>query len=530
LVRLRLFIPTGKQKIINKATIAQFLARKLPSYDWLKQCTAAALDKELRALRPSPQFGLPSLWLHQKACFLILLELKRFLLFIDMGGGKTRLILELLKYRKQRGEQPRAIVFVPYTTSVDTWIEQTAEHTPTLKCVPLLGTGAENLALLNTTGDLFVVCYQTAVSMLSTRASNKKRGKKKWVLSAAKVRETFAGFDTLIGDELHKCKSVSSLTYKMCRAISTNCEYVVGLTGTPFGSDPGDLWAQFYLIDFGETLGPTLGFYRSVFFREKINYWGGYEHSFKKRMLPKLTKIIKNNSISYTIDEFYDLPPKEYVVKKLPPPPNSSTYCERAISDMRDALKGKHWQAVNSSYLQLRQLSSGFMTLQGEDNAKLQLQFAESPKLDALVELLEGVPYGRKTVIFHHFVYTNEIISAKLKELKIKHARIWSGQRDPIAELRRFKADPDCAVLVLNWKSGSSSLNLQNASYLIVYEQPESPIDRKQGEARLWRPGQKNRVVIYDLLVKQTVDVKMHKANEAGKNLLDELLNKRETL
>jgi hypothetical protein len=60
---------------------------------------------------------------------------------------------------------------------------------------------------------------------------------------------------------------------------------------------------------------------------------------------------------------------------------------------------------------------------------------------------------------------------------------------------------------------------------MIVYEQPDSPIDRKQGEARLWRPGQAQRVWIYDLLVKYTADQRMHAANLAGKSLLEELLN-----
>ena len=39
-----------------------------------------------------------------------MLEVKRFMFNIDMGGGKTLLTLMLLSYRKQRGEKPKAIV------------------------------------------------------------------------------------------------------------------------------------------------------------------------------------------------------------------------------------------------------------------------------------------------------------------------------------------------------------------------------------------------------------------------------------
>lgn len=510
--------------MINSAAIKRFLGRKLASYDWLKTCPAQELDADIAALSPVPEFGQPDLWLHQKASFLLLLELKRFFLLIDMGGGKSRISLELIKYRKQRGEKPRAIVFVPYITSVDTWVEESAKHAPNLKCVPLIGSIKENLEQLKQEADLFVICYQSAVAMVSEPVPSKKKGKTKWQLKAAEVREYFAGFDMLIGDELHKCKSPSSLTYRMCRAISAECEYVLGLTGTPFGRDLADLWPQFYLIDFGETLGPTLGFYRSVFFKETKNFWGGYEHSFKQKLLPDLKRMMKNASISYGVDEFKDMPPKEYVPRYLPAPPDSKHFVEKAVAEMREAVKDKSYQAVQSSYLQLRQLASGFMTLRGEDSEKLQVRFDQNPKLDALEDLLTAMPHGSKAVIFHHFVYTNQLISDRLKGLKIKHARIWSGQKDPIGELRRFKIDPQCTVLVLNIKSGSSSLNLQTANYLIFFEQPESPIDRKQGEARLWRPGQLHRVWIYDLLMRGTVDVRLHKANEAGKNLLQELL------
>ena len=510
--------------MLNNATITKFLGRRLASYDWLKSATAGELACELQKLTPEPDFNGIKPWLHQQACFLLALELKRFMFFIDMGGGKTLLILMLIHYLKQCGKPARAIIFVPYITSVETWVEQVAEHMPELKCVALLGSTAENLSHLNDDGDLFVICYQSCVAMLAD-AKSVAAGKTKWQLESWQVKKQFADFNVLILDEVHRAKSASSLTYRMCRAISQQAEYVFGLTGTPFGRDLMDLWPQFNLIDFGKTLGHTISFYRAIFFNEKQNYWGGREYSFKSKLLPDLKRIIKNTSISYNVDEFYDMPPKEYIIRHLPPPQDSKGYVDKAIAELKDGIKSKHYQMVQNSYLQLRQLSSGFMTLRGEDNDKLQAEFSENPKLDALVDLLEAMPHGCKTVVFHHFIYTNKMISERLKALKIKHARIWGGQRDPIGELRKFKNDIACSVMVINWKSGSSSLNLQGANYLIVYEQPESPIDRKQGEARLWRPGQQQRVFIYDLLVKSTVDARLHKANEAGKNLLEELLN-----
>lgn len=510
----------NEKPILNPETIKQFLARRLPSYDWIKTCTPAELDQELAALDPVPDFGTVALWPHQKAALLLALELKRFMFFLDMGAGKTLLTLMLLKYRKQRGEKPRAIVFVPYLTSVETWVEETTKHTPDLKCVPLLGTTKDNLTALGQEADLFVICYQSAVAMLAETGP-----KGKWTLSAQKVRGALAGADTLILDEAHKCKSVSSLTYRMCRAIAAEVEYVFGLTGTPFGRDLGDLWPQFNLVDFGATLGPTFGFYRSVFFSTKINYWGGYEYTFKKKLLGTLHRALKNASISYSVEELRGMPPKEYAPRRLRIPPDSQGYIAKAIETLQNAIIGKEYRQVESSYLQLRQLASGFMTLRGDDSEKLQVKFEHNPKLELLEELIDAMPTSSKMVVFNHFVFTGQLISDRLKELKIKHARIWGGQKDPIGELRKFKQDPDCRILVLNIKSGSSSLNLQNAQYVVFFEQPDSPIDRKQAEARVWRMGQTQRVWIYDLLMSGTADGRLHKANEDDRNLMEELLS-----
>lgn len=509
--------------MINKRLIKKFLARKLNRYDWVKRLSSDQLNGALDSFVPKPDFGNLKLWNHQKACLLILNELQRFMLYIDMGGGKTLLTLMLLKYRKQCGDKIKAIVFVPYITSVATWIDETEKHTPELKCVPLLGSTAQNLQALNSEGDLFVICYQSAVAMVS-KSQTTKKGKSKWNFEAKEIREYFSNFNMLVCDEIHRCKSASSLSYRMCRAISAQCDWVLGLTGTPFGRDLIDLWPQFYLIDFGETLGPTLGFYKEAFFIQKKNYWGGFDFKFDKKLMPTLTRTIKNNSISYSIDEFYDMPPKEYVPKYLPLTDDSKGYVIDAMTKMKFAQKGGDYREVESNYLKLRQLSSGFMTLRGEDDDKIHLSFEDNPKLDALEEIIDAMPHGRKIVIFHHFIHTNYLISERLKKMKVKHARIWSGQRKPLDELRKFQNDPKYTTLVINSKSGSSSLNLQNANYMVFFEQPDSPIDRQQAERRCWRPGQQNRLYIYDFLVKGTADVRLHHANKAGESLLKQLL------
>lgn len=507
--------------MINKKVVEAFLERKLDNHDWLKKLSKRDLFVELKAdLELIP--GFENLWVHQLVCFLLVTTLKRFMLHIDLGGGKTLITLFSILRRKLLGEKPLAVVFVPYVTAVDTWIQECKKHTPSLKLVPLMGTTLDNLrSLEERSGDVYVICYASAVAMLA-ESHPKKKG---WTIDPKRTRKVFEGFDTFVADEIHKCSDISTLTYRMCRVISSTCDYGIGLSGTPFGKDIEDIWSQFYLIDFGETLGETKGLFQEAFFRQSVNYFSGFkEYKFDKTKMPTLNKVIKHNSIHYASREMHDLPPKRYITLSLPLPTATQQYVTIAAAKLLESLKGGDRFKAEASYLQLRQLASGFMTVDGQNNDKIKVSFDTNPKLDLLEEKLSGIPPDAKMVVFHHFVHSNCLISDRLTKLKYKHARIWSGQKDPMRELERFRSYNDCRVLVLNDQSGSSSLNLQHANYMFFFEQPDNPITRQQGEGRVWRPGQVKPVYYIDPLMEGTVDQRLFGANKQGKKLLDELL------
>lgn len=508
--------------LINPNVIKQFLARELDNHDWMKKLKKRELAVEL-AREFKTMSGMTQLWVHQLVCFLLVTSLDRFMLHVDMGGGKTLITLYSILYRKMRGEKPCAVVFVPYVTAVDTWIEECKKHTPELKLIPLIGTTIENERRLEEReGEIYVICYQSCVAMLA-EPDKKKKG---WNIDPKRTRKVFQGFDTFVADEIHKCSNISTLTYRMCRAISTLCAYGIGLSGTPFGKDVEDIWGQFYLIDFGETLGATKGLFQEAYFTKKKNYFSKFdEYKFDKAKMPLLNRMIKHNSIHYAASEMHDLPPKRYIPIHIPLPTAIQGYVSVAAQQFIAAVKGQDITGAEASYMQLRQLASGYMTVDGPKGTKVKVQFDNNPKLDLLEEKLDGILHqNSKMVVFHHFTFTSGIISQRLSALKIKHARIYGGQRDTLGELKRFREDPKCSVLVLNDQSGSNSLNLQHANFMFFFEQPDSPINRQQGERRIWRPGQTKPVQYIDPFMEGTVDEKIFFANQQGKKLLEAML------
>lgn len=110
---------------------------------------------------------------------------------------------------------------------------------------------------------------------------------------------------------------------------------------------------------------------------------------------------------------------------------------------------------------------------------------------------LESIaPNGeRKVIVFAFFKKTIEKLSKRYA--KYNPGVVNGVSADSDAEIQRFKTDPNCSMLIINWISGGAGLNLQAASYILFYENPTSPKDAKQAIARADRKGQLNIVNVY---------------------------------
>ncbi len=510
--------------MISKSVLQNYLQRERDSFDWVKEVREKDLDEIIDALKPIPDFSTVP-YKHQKACFLIGINNPQFLYFVDLGLGKTKLVLDLSSYYYKCGElRGSVLVLVPNYVNIGEWGEQVQMHASGLSCIPLLGSGEERWQLMKEDADIYIINYQGLLAMVSS----KKKSGKGWAIDVKKINKIVEKFDGVIFDESTAFKNRNSMTFRMCDKIAKNCYMRYALTGTPFGRDPTDLWSQFYVIDRGETLGPTLGFYREVFFTKRKSFFGYYEYVFNKKREKNLYKIMKHKSIYYNEEECQSLPEKVPMIKRIGFPIDTYQYYKEIMEEVR--LAGGDPRSMESSFVKMRQLASGFMTFKGEDGAKVEIEFDSNPKLEMTIDLIENLPPKRKMVIFHEFIYTGQKISDQLKKMKIGHERLWSGTKDSVDALRRFKKDPKCRILVVNNKSGAFGLNLQIANYVIFYETPVSPMIRRQTEKRCHRGGQKRRTFYYDLVMKNSVDQKIYRYLKEGKDLFNALMKGEETL
>ncbi|MDZ4225933.1 MAG: hypothetical protein U1C66_00380, partial [Patescibacteria group bacterium] len=152
------------------------------------------------------------------------------------------------------------------------------------------------------------------------------------------------------------------------------------------------------------------------------------------------------------------------------------------------------------------------------------VEFADNPKLDELLELVDAVPADRQIAVFYEFTLSGRCIAEELKRRRVDCVWLWSGTRDSRGALDRFTSGRARAI-VINNRIGAYSLDgLQCANYLFVFESPVSCIDREQMERRLVRQGQQRTVFIYDLVVKGTMDERILEFHRDGADLFASLL------
>lgn len=455
--------------------------------------------------------------------------------------GKTLFSMALARYSRAAGVARRFLVLVPGNINLAEWEAERDLHCPRTSMAVLSGSSRRKWEMLRGGAPLLTVAtYGGLVRMACDKFV--KRGKK-WVPVAnsmikagevvrlrpvpRKVAELARTFDGLVMDESSADQAVqykSSLAWRICRKLGEPADHpVVALSGTPFGRDPTPLWAQMYLVDRGDSLGPTLGLFRAAFFKTETNYWGGEEHTFREDMSGELHRLLAHRSITIEADEA-SLPPVVARTMRIALPRDAEDYAIMA-RDQILAARG-NYQETKNAFLRMRQISSGFLGYTDDETGKrAKFTFDECPKLESLIARLQSVVGKYKAVVFHEFIYSGDRICAELDRLGVGHARAGAGTKKAIKEEReRFVRDPACRVFVISNRMAQGP-NLQIAKYVEFFESPVDPKTRKQARRRVERQhSQHSKVFITDYVVRGTYDGRILKYLEQGKNLFAEII------
>ncbi len=187
---------------MGKKAVQNYLNRELDDWDWLKELSRDEVSNEIKHYFPN--FNPDIAFAHQLPCVLAGILNSEFNFFLDMGLGKTFVILNLIKYwRRKYFKKNKAIVLVPNEINVYTWLDEIKKFT-SFKGVPVVGSTKKKVEILNSEGHIFICNYLGFLHIFTKRVKGKGRGKDKSVIDNEKVKTILKDYRFLICEFHHR--------------------------------------------------------------------------------------------------------------------------------------------------------------------------------------------------------------------------------------------------------------------------------------------------------------------------------------
>jgi len=522
--------PVHKRILLDPKAVKKFYERELDDWRWMKEVPR---DELLDLLPKGFEFATKPRT-HQLACTVLGTKLDRFLFSLEMGAGKSKIILDLIRLRKYEGNLCGALIAVPFLINLESWRNQLKEHAPDLTYEVLEGDKAQRLAMLShpEPRDVYLINYAGLPVYMAGAKRETKKGTKHRAIVLEEAEAFSDRFDFIALDECHiGLSSVKSLQYQLTKMLSWRADCCYGTTGTPMGRDPEKFWPQMHVIDKGDTLGHSIAMFHAAYFREVPNHWSysGFDYVFDNKKKLHLHRTLQHRSLRYEDSEFSDMPAITYVRIPVNMTAVQVKRNEEIVKLAREAVLAG--EPPTAPFIRQRQTVAGFIAVKGEDDTRIEVAFTPNPKIDALEQFLWELNEEEKLVIFHSYVYSGVLISELLTKLKVKHCGVGHGYKEPALQLRRFITDPKMRVFVANCGAGGTGVDgLQKVCrYMMFYESPTGPSQRKQAEKRLHRDGQKYVCHVYDLVAQGiSIDQRVLDSIAEGKDLFESVVNGKE--
>ena len=397
--------------------------------------------------------------------------------FLEMGLGKSVITLSaIFDLCLDSFLVCKVLVIAPLRVARDTWPAEINkwDHLKGLSYSVVVGTEKERIDALKKQSTVYII----------------NRENVDWLVHKSGIP---FHFDMVVIDELSSFKSYGAKRFKSLLKVRPSVKRIVGLTGTPSSNGLMDLWAEFRILDLGQRLGRYISHYRNTYFKpDKRNA----QIIFSYKPLPgaeeEIYKQISDITISMKSTDYLKMP--EYVSNEVFVTLSDkewkvySEFKEEMVANLGD----EEIDAVNAAVLsgKLLQMANGAV-YDSENKAHV----IHDKKLDALEDLIEGAN-GKPVLVAYWYKHDLERIKDRFPVRQIQSSKDiedWNNSKIPIAVIH-----PASAGHGLNLQSGGSTLIWFGLTWSLELYQ--------QTNARLYRQGQKNTVIVHHIITKNTID------------------------
>lgn len=416
-----------------------------------------------------------------------------------MGAGKTVTTLtaiEQLKYDQL--DVVRVLIIGPKRVIETTWPDEIAkwDGLKHLTYSVIAGTPAKRKAAIEAKADIYLIGKENVCWLIEQTA-------KRWK------------WDMVVIDELSTFKNHQAKRFKALKTMMPMVDRFVGLTGTPSPKGVPDLWSQIYLMDRGERLGKTIGAFRQRYLKPGLtNGYTVYSWLLQPGAEKEIQQKISDICMSIDQKEYATLPDCQMIDLMVDLKGDLDKYRRFKQELLLEVGNDEAIIADNAATMcgKLLQFTSG--AIYDEDH---KIHDLHSHKLEALQDLMESAN-GSPVMIFYWYQHEKQRIEKALKGYKGADIK----DKDAIKRWNSQELD----YLILQPASAGHGLNLQDGGHIAVwYSLPNWTLELyQQANARIYRQGQKEKVVIYHLLAKGTIDLDMMKALKSKEAVQDAML------
>lgn len=418
----------------------------------------------------------------------------------EPGTGKTLVQIILMLIRQAYP----VLVICPKSIMEAVWVEQLKEF----KIIPhILNNGSKTIKdrilgyislskRFEQQNDIFIINYEMVPYVIN---------------ELLKIDWQF-----IILDESTKIKNPMAKRSKQIMKLRDKTKYRSIMTGTVAPNSLLDVFNQIKFIDpalFGE------GYYA---FRQRYFNQGGYmnyEWFVKPDTLFRIKERIKECSVQHHKRDCIDLPPMVSEIRKIELSKTQQQHYDQMKNEFLLILKDETITApfIITQMMKLREICSGF--IYSEENVN---EIKDQTKIKSLFEVLEQIGEER-VIIFCHFNNSIKYLEKKL-DGKYTFASFYGGTKtkDKQQALNDFETF-NIQILIANPASAGHGLNLAFCSNVIYYEIDWNLEHHIQSKQRIERIGQKNKMTVYFLLMKKTIEEYIYKKLKAKENILKKL-------
>ena len=474
----RVIIAASNEEVLN--TIPNAISLSTTGHAFMAVPYDNQTVRDLRALGydlPLPvvyyhDWGTLDPFQHQIFMTDVMVANSRAYVLAEPGLGKTRSAITAIDIISKKSNNSLPSLVVAPLSILHMWAQEVFKWAPHLSCTVLHGSKRKRIDLLNEPADIYCINYD-GVAVILPELLNRS-------------------FTNLILDESTAIKNSNTKRFKTIAKVSNKCHRVYALTGTPTPQGPMDAHGQIKMVTPCHEVQYKTRFKNLVLQQISTFVWTPRPDS------NKIIHQLMRPAARFSSSECLDLPDMMYVEREV----NHTTEQAKAYKEMEKKLvtdiANQKVTAANSAVLmgKLIQICCGFIY----DGTGTPLPLDATPRLDEVSRIISQSP--GKTIVFASNRASLHILEKHLTSkgftVGLVHGGVSAKDRNTI--FTAFQNANDPKVLVAQERTASHGLTLTEADTVIWYNLPTSAETFTQANARVHRPGQKNKHYVVSLI------------------------------